>query len=184
MRTNKSQIKFLTDKDIEQIVNAIPHDRRGWRDRALFEVLFSTGLRISEALALPRRPFDKAPENETLELAITGKGGFQRTIYISPVAMVTVKKYLAYRTDDGDKLFNIGVRMAQLMVKARAKAAGMDKFISPHVMRHSLATDLLRKGVDIRYVATFLGHRNIANTQRYTWVVNSDLEKIHKKLYK
>lgn len=182
MKNPKTPIKFLTDKDIRQVIEALPDDRRGIRDRALMEVLFSTGLRISECLALDKKPF-KFAVGDTFELTIVGKGGFQRTIYFSPPALEAVRKYLSLRQDDDPRLFTIGVRNVQKMVKSRAKDAGLDKFISPHVFRHSLATDLLRKGVDIRVVAGFLGHRGLSNVMRYTWVTSPQLMSIHKKLY-
>ena len=184
MKTPKRQISFLEKKEVDQIVAAIkPEGSRNLRDRALIEVLFSTGLRISECLALPDAPFIK-DEKKTMELSICGKGGWQRTIYFSPKALQAIRAYLAIRNDSDMLLFPITSRAAQMMVKKRAKAAGIEKRVSPHVFRHSLATDLLKQGVDIRFVSEFLGHRSLNNTMIYTHIVNSQLKDIHKKLYK
>ena len=184
MITPKRNIRFLEAGEIHQIIDAIPDDLRGRRDRALLEVLFSTGLRISEALALKRDDLLRGIPHQTLELVIIGKGGYQRVVYVSPGALQAVFRYFAGRRDNDEGAFLVGKRQVQLMVKVRAKEAGIDKFISPHVFRHSLATDLLRRGVDIRFVSEFLGHRSLANTQIYTHVVNEDLRRIHKRLYK
>ena len=183
MKTPKRQISFLERKEVEQIIAAIKTEGvRNLRDRALLEVLFSTGLRISEALSLPDAPFVKEIAG-TMEMSIVGKGGWQRVVYFSPAAMKAVKAYLAARKDSELLLFPMTPRAAQIMVKKRAKAAGITKRVSPHVFRHSLATDLLRRGVDIRFVSEFLGHRSINNTMIYTHVVNEQLKNIHEKLY-
>jgi len=183
MITPKRNIKFLEEAEIRQIINAIPDDSRGRRDRALLEVLFSTGLRISEALTLSDAPFVKETKG-TLELSITGKAGWQRVIFISPIALKVVKNYLKFRTDSNLHLFPITARRAQMMIKERAKKAGIEKRVTPHMLRHSFATDLLRKGVDIRLVQQFLGHRSLNNTMIYTHVTNNQLKEVHKKLYK
>lgn len=185
MKTSKRNIKFLTGAEVRQLINSIPVDDlagKGFRDRALLEVLFSTGLRISEALALKRVDLDKNP-TETLELDIIGKGGWQRTIYVSPVALHAVLTYFEDRWDKSEMAFPMGVRAVQIMIKRRAKQAGIDKFISPHVMRHSFATNLLNKGVNIYYVQEFMGHRALSSTSCYLHVINSTLKKIHKDLY-
>lgn len=183
MKTPKRQISFLEAKEVRQIIDKIkPEGSRNLRDRALIEVLFSTGLRIAECLNLPDAPFMNN-EKKTLELSITGKGGWQRVIYFSPKALQAVRDYLAVRKDSDILLFPITSRAAQLMCKKRAKVAGIDKRVSPHVFRHSLATDLLKRGVDIAFVSKFLGHRSLQNTMIYTHVVNKDLLDIHKKLY-
>lgn len=184
MRTSNRQIRFLEAKEIRKIIDIIPDDLRGRRDRALLEVLFSTGLRISEALALNRHEIIREAGNKTVEITIIGKGGWQRVVYISPVAIKAILRYVAGRDDEDDRLFMITPRRAQKMVKERAKQAGVEKHITPHIFRHSLATDLLRKGVDIRFVSEFLGHKSLNNTMIYTHVVNEQLKKIHEKLYK
>lgn len=184
MKTPKRQISFLERAEVEKIIDRIKLvGSRNLRDRALIETLFSTGLRISEALALPDAPFVK--ENAgTMEMTIVGKGGWQRVIYFSPKAIKAIKAYLAVRQDSELTLFPITARGAQKMVKERARQAGITKRCTPHVFRHSLATDLLKKGVDIAFVSKFLGHRSLNNTMIYTHIVSPQLLEIHKKLYK
>lgn len=181
MITQRRHIRFLEAHEVRSIIAAIPDDARGRRDRALIEVLFSTGLRISEALALPAQVLKDG--SGTQEATVIGKGGWQRVVYFSPVAVKATRAYLAARSENDHRLFPITVRMAQIMVKARAKSVGIEG-VHPHTFRHSLATDLLRRGVDIAFVSKFLGHRNIQNTLIYSHIVAPQLQAIHKKLYK
>lgn len=188
MKSVKRQISFLERSEIEQMIEIIPDDGRGRRDRALLEVLFSTGLRISEALALSWGDVWKTIEKaHTAELVIVGKGGWQRVVYISPPAIKAIKNYIRQRielTDNDVRLFPITPRGCQKMIKERARLAGIEKRVTPHVMRHSFATDLLSQGVDIRIVSEFLGHRSLMNTLIYTHVVSKTLRDIHERLYK
>jgi integrase/recombinase XerD len=196
MQNHKRQITFLTREEVKNMIAVIPPTgtaktlKYNLRDRALLLVLFSTGLRVSECLALPRAPFQKQSDSgaktilDSLELSITGKGGWQRTVYFSHEALQAVYAYLEARWDEDVRLFPIKPRMAQLIVKKRAEQAGIEKQVTPHVFRHSLATDLLRNGVDIAFVSKFLGHRSLDNTMIYTHVVNSQLKEIHERLYK
>ena len=201
MNKQRRTISFLTPAEIRKIIDTCEDDSRGRRDRAIMEVLFSTGLRISEALRLNRERFliasthDKS-EKATYEETIIGKGGWQRTVYVSPEALKAVKDYLlknVYTIKEGENwksssdnplLFTITDRAINKILKKRAIRAGIEKRVSPHVFRHSLATDLLNKGVDIRVVQEFLGHRSITSTQIYTHVASSQLRTIHEKLYK
>lgn len=193
MNTQRRQIKFLERKEVNTLIRTIGTEKpRDLRDRALLEVLFSTGMRIHEALKLPRLDFYN-PKLEgwgmgtkmvTKEMTIIGKGGWQRVVFFSPEAMEAVRAWVMAREDEDDMLFPITSRCAQLMIKRRAKDAGIEKRVTPHILRHSLATDLLRNGVDIRFVSEFLGHRSLNNTLIYTHVVNEQLRSIHKKLYK
>ena len=188
MKTQKRQIKFLERREVEQIINAIEIKR--WedaRDKALIEVLFSTGMRIHEALALRTDEMRiLLQEKGTSEFPIIGKGGWQRVIFFSPKAKRAIASYIEHEEAvvDAELLFNISIRRAQVIAKRRALLAGITKKVSPHIFRHSLATDLLRRGVDIRFVSEFLGHRSINNTMIYTHVVNEQLRSIHKKIYK
>ena len=188
MQTKRRQIKFLEKKEVEKIIDTIPTTGyKNLRDRALIEVLFSTGMRISEALKIQIKELANISSmNEPLELAVIGKGGWQRVVFFSPQALKAVKKYffIAPLRDNQEALFPITIRGARYMVKRRAKQAGIDKPVSPHVFRHSLATDLLRKGVDISFVSKFLGHRSLNNTMIYAHIVDPQLLAIHKKLYK
>jgi len=189
MKNKKRQISFLERSEVEQIIAAIkPEGKRNLRDRALIEVLFSTGMRISEALAL--KSIEMIPlldEKGTSEFPIIGKGGWQRVVYFSPGAKKAIEKYLEIMEgyqNIGEKLFPITPRAVQMMVKKRALTAGIEKRVSPHVFRHSLATDMLKRGVDIAFVSKFLGHRSLDNTMIYSHIVSPQLKEIHKKLYK
>ena len=191
MKTPKRQISFLERKEVEKIISAIkPEGSRNLRDRALIEVLFSTGMRISEALALKRELFAIADDRIaispkiTKELSIIGKGGWQRCIFFSPQAIKAIRCWLNVRVDNEPRLFPITPRGAQKIVIERAKAAGITKRVTPHVFRHSLATDLLKRGVDIAFVSKFLGHRSLNTTMIYAHIVSPQLKQIHEKLYK
>lgn len=198
MRQPKRNIRFLTKQEIRKIVDTIPLTKRnattgysypnrlGLRDRALLEVLFSTGLRISECLRLPRDIFHAVIEigtDTTFEHNIIGKMGYQRVVFFSPVALQALQDYLKHREDPWTPLFCLTARQCQRMVKQRAVEAGITKFVSPHIFRHSLATHLLSRGADLRYVQEFLGHRSITSTQVYTHVTAPQLKQIHKDLY-
>ena len=190
MKTLKRTIKFLERKEVEKIITAIkPEGSRNLRDRALIEVLFSTGLRISEALALEWDIMNGADGKKTHEITIIGKGGWQRVVYFSPQAQRAVVYYNAVATGylakkESKLIFPITARCAQKMVIERARTAGITKRVTPHVFRHSLATDLLKRGVDIAFVSKFLGHRSLNNTMIYAHIVSPQLLEIHKKLYK
>lgn len=184
MKTPKRQISFLEAKEVRQIIDKIkPEGSRNLRDKALIEVLFSTGLRIAEALSLSAdEMIPLLDEKGTSEFPIIGKGGYQRVIYFSPKAKAAIAAYLPVQKSE--ELFPITPRCAQKMVIERAKAAGITKRVTPHVFRHSLATDLLKRGVDIAFVSKFLGHRSLNNTMIYAHIVSPQLLEIHKKLYK
>ena len=184
MTTQKRNIRFLSKEDIDLIINHLPDDLRGRRDRAIMQVAFSTGLRISELLRLKRSDFTKGDTSKVLEISIIGKMDWQRTIYISPTALQATLRYFAGRSDDDDRAFMISKRGAQKMVKVRAIEAGMEKFISCHVFRHSFACHLLKQGVSLFYIQQFCGHRAISSTSAYLHATNFDLEEIHKKIMK
>jgi site-specific recombinase XerD len=184
MQTQKRRIKFLEEKEVRQIIDKIGVRKkfRVLRDRAILETLFSTGLRVSEMCSLPDAPFESC-KGETLELSITGKGGWQRTIYFSPTALKAIRDYLPYKKDAELTLFSIKKRGVELMIKKRSLAAGFEG-VHPHTIRHSFACDLLRKGVNLFDVKEFLGHRSITSTQVYLHATNEQLKNIHSKLYK
>jgi site-specific recombinase XerD len=183
----RREIKFLTKDEVKKIINTCDNSLKGMRDRALLEALFSTGLRISEALNLKIEDF---LAHDIKELTIIGKGGWQRIVFFSPEARKAIRTYLDFLQEynlvelESEWLFDLTPRAVQIMVKKRAIRAGIKKRVSPHVFRHSLATDLLSRGVDIAFVSKFLGHRNIANTMIYSHIVDPQLKKIHEKLYK
>lgn len=167
------------------------------RDKAILEMLFSTGLRVSELCAL-HASLDLSRD----ELTVRGKGGKVRLVFISDEAKNAVKEYLKIRKDMGDALFTslankdkkatkkahafggpLNVRSIERIVKKYATIAGITARVTPHVMRHCFATDLLRNGADLRSVQALLGHAHIATTQIYTHVTDSHLREIHKKFH-
>lgn len=183
--TKRRTIKFLERKEVEQIITKIKtKGARNLRDRALIEVLFSTGMRISECLSLKLGDIAVMLKEGKREQAIIGKGGWQRIVFFSPRALKALESYvLTIGNSEQEALFPITSRAAQLMVERRGIKAGISKKVTPHMFRHSLATDLLRQGVDIRFVSEFLGHRSLNNTMVYTHVVNEQLNEIHRKIY-
>lgn len=189
------QVRFLTLEDLERLF-AAPNDKKvqGLRDRALLEVLFSTGMRISELVSLNRDQFKIKPNTKELEISISGKGGRIRLVYFSERALEWLKKYLDTREDKEKALFinyrakkdaprRLSVRSIEKSIKKYAISAGLPLSVTPHVMRHSFSTDLLSQGVDIRILQEFLGHKSILATQIYAHVTNKKLREIHKKFH-
>jgi len=170
--------------------------RKNPRNNAIMEMLFSTGLRVSELCSL-NRDLDISKD----EFTIRGKGEKLRIVFLSDDAKKSLKDYLSSRTDMDEALFtqqgprvvkqeeqNISLRLTQRsverIVKQIALEAGISKRVTPHTIRHSFATDLLRNGADMRSVQIMLGHSNIATTQIYTHVTNKELLDVHKKFHK
>lgn len=187
------QIDFLSQDELQRLLDA-PNENteKSLRDKAILEMLFSTGLRISELCSLPR---DINIEKD--EISIRGKGEKVRVVFISDNAKTAIKNYLKSRKDLGGGLFapvrdngtnnkneDMTPRSIQRMIKTYAAKAGIMKHVTPHVIRHSFATDLLSNGADIRSVQMMLGHANIATTQIYTHVTDAKLKEIHKKFHK
>jgi len=192
-RAEKS-IKFLQLEQIEKLLLA-PDTKNhiGLRDRAILEVLFSTGLRVAELVALDREQFVNISDKKDLELSIVGKGDRPRIVYFSERALHWLKKYLQTRKDKGKALFinyrgkksksRLTGRSIERIVKKCAIKAGVPIFTTPHTLRHSMATDLLTQGVDLRTIQEFLGHKNIVTTQVYTHVTSKRLRDIHRKFH-
>lgn len=195
-KTNKN-VHFLNFEQIQKLVLA-PDIKTtiGMRDRAIMETLFSTGLRVAELASLNREQIKIKPGAKFLEISIIGKGGCARTIYFSGRALKWVAKYLVSRQDQDPALFinyasnlsavksrRLTVRSIERIIKKYSKIAGIPIMTSPHTLRHSYATDLLMQGVDLRLVQEFLGHRNIATTQIYTYVTNKKLRDIYLKYH-
>jgi site-specific recombinase XerD len=166
-------------------------DLKTLRDKAILELLFSTGLRVSELCSLTN-DLDLTAE----EFSIRGKGGKVRVVFMSPDARDALKKYMKERKDMNEALFvQVGKdveskeptpltrRSIERIVKQYAIKAGISKKVTPHVIRHSFATDLLSNGADIRSVQMMLGHSNISTTQIYTHVTDKALKEIHKKFH-
>lgn len=190
-------IKFLQPEELERLFKAVEaKDEAGMRDKALLEVLFSTGLRVSELAKL-----DKDQVNlKTGEFGVIGKGGKARVVFLSKRATESLNAYLAKRKDPFKPLFirysgpkadedltdekrRLSVRSIERMIDKYRKKANILFRIGPHVLRHSYATDLLSHGADLRSVQEMLGHKNIATTQIYTHVTNVRLKEVHEKFH-
>lgn len=170
-------------------------DVKSLRDKAILEMFFSTGLRVSELCALPRY-LDWTRD----EISVRGKGGKIRLVFLSSRAKEAVKAYLAKRADMAEALFvhygpgagkaekqrepqNITKRSVERIIKRYAVKAGIDKRVTPHTLRHMFATDLLENGADIRSVQVLLGHASIQTTQIYTHVTDKHLKEIHNRFH-
>lgn len=155
------------------------NEQKKLRDKAILELFFSTGLRVSELCGLPR-DLDLTKD----EFSVRGKGEKVRVVFLSDESKVAVKAYLAKRGDiDNDRLFNLTPRSVERLVKHYAIKAGISKKVTPHVIRHSFATDLLQNGADLRSVQMLLGHANITTTQIYTHITDKHLREIHKNFH-
>lgn len=186
----RRDIEVVEYKDLERLLLP-PKDPtlRNLRDSAILELLFSTGLRVSEICAL-----DRYLDLERGEFSVRGKGEKIRVVFVSDGAKRSIKAYLDKRTDanpalfvsltkDGKVLDRIIPRAVQRLVETRGKQAGIGRRIHPHELRHSFATDLLLNGADIRAVQEMLGHSNISTTQIYTHLTNKELRDIHKSFH-
>jgi site-specific recombinase XerD len=186
------QINVLTYEDLERLLDA-PRgkDLRSLRDKAILEMLFSTGLRVSELCSLNRYiNLDKG------EITIRGKGEKLRVVFLSERAKDTIKKYLDKRSDAEEALFislsrakepkvigRIIPRAVERLVNKYTRAAGIPQQVTPHQLRHQFATDLLTNGADIRWVQELLGHSSITTTQIYTHITNRELREIHQAFH-
>lgn len=191
-------ISFLDVPDIQKMLDT-PDTKTeiGLRDRTIMELFFSSGMRISELVALNADQMSILKDKntkKTYELSIVGKGKHVRTIFISPHAAEWLRKYLASRKDVSKPLFinhrskdpdhnRLTNRYIQLMISKCAMIAGISKKVTPHTLRHTYATDLLSRGADLRSVQELLGHKNVSTTQVYTHVTNKQLRDIHEKFH-
>lgn len=193
-------ISFLDTRDIGAMLK-IPDTKTliGLRDRAIMELFFSSGMRVSELVALnvDHMSFLRDKNSKrTFELSIIGKGKHARTIFISPHAAGWLRTYLASRKDVQKPLFinyrgknildddhRLTPRSIQKTISRCAMLAGISKKVTPHTLRHTYATDLLGNGADLRSVQELLGHKNVATTQIYTHVTNKGLRDIHEKFH-
>lgn len=194
---SEETISFLEVHDIEKMLE-VPDvaKSQGLRDRAILELFFSSGMRISELVALDIDQMSMLKDNDasrTYELSIVGKGRHIRTIFISPRAAELLRAYIKTRHDVHKPLFinyrsrtdskRLSPRSVQNMIGRYALLAGLSKKVTPHTLRHTYATDLLAHGADLRSVQELLGHRNVATTQIYTHVTNKRLRDIHEKFH-
>lgn len=195
-RTTRKQVSFLNTDELDRLFAQPKLDTaQGLRDRAILELLFSSGLRVSELVGLDREHINI----KRREFTVRGKGQKDRPIFISENAAKWLSHYLSKRQDNAKPLFvrysgqkkadlsgnylRLSVRSVQRMVSRYALLAGITKHVSPHTLRHSFATDLLMNGADLRSVQSMLGHSNIATTQIYTHVTDPHLKEVHKKFH-
>ena len=188
-KVGERHLDLITPEELRRLLKASEDgDIRSLRDKAIMELLFSTGLRVSELCSLSR-DLDLSAD----ELSVRGKGEKIRVVFLSPEAKSTLKKYLDKRTDVDDALFirlnkekarngdmALESRSVERIIKRLAIKAGISKKVTPHVIRHCFATDLLSNGADLRSVQMLLGHANISTTQIYTHITDSELKKVHK----
>lgn len=196
-RAESHSLKFLNRLQVDRLLNMPSISTlQGLRDKVILEMLFSTGLRVSELVGLNRDTVNL----ETREFGVIGKGSRVRLVFLSDSACDWLKRYLASREDDYLPLFirfagkksnpdktgnfiRLTARSVQRIVEKYVKKARLPIKITPHGLRHSFATDLLSAGADIRAIQEMLGHKNISTTQIYTHVTNPQLREIHKKFH-
>ena len=196
-RTHRPQVTFLHVDEIDRILAEIPLDNEtGLRDRAILELLFSSGLRVSELINLNRDHVNL----ERREFMVRGKGQKDRPVFISDQAAEAISDYLAERHDKLPALFlnnsrnrpdadmknderRLTSRSVERIVNKYVRLAGITKHVTPHTLRHSFATDLLMNGADLRSVQSMLGHSNISTTQIYTHVTDPHLREVHERFH-
>ena len=195
-KTESVSLKFITPEQIDKLLNQ-PNASTiiGLRNRAILELLFSTGLRVSELMRLNRDQINF----KSGELGIIGKGGYPRVVFLSDRCKYWLERYFTARQDSHKPCFirysgkteitanseavRLSVRSIQRIIEKYRRRAGIGVKVTPHVLRHSFATDLLFHGADLRSVQELLGHKNIATTQIYTHVTNKRLREMHEKYH-
>lgn len=188
-------VNFLNLEQLEKLFLSPDISKiSGLRDRAILEALFSTGIRIAELVSLNREQIKLKLTTRDLEIVIIGKGDRPRTVYFSERAIFWLREYLQIREDKEKALFinyknkkgtsrRLTARSIEKSIKKYAIKAGVPLMTTPHVLRHSFATDLLEQGVDLRTLQEFLGHKSLAATQIYTHVTSKRLRDIHRKFH-
>ncbi len=192
-------VDFLEEHELEKLLAAPDLSKLdGLRDKTILELLFSSGMRVSELISINRAQVAGKKE----EITIRGKGDKPRVVFISPTARKSINNYLDKRNDDLTPLFisiprgkqkkedpsdpdfrRLTQRSIQRIINKYAKIAAINKHVTPHVLRHSMATDLLSAGADIRSVQAILGHSNISTTQIYTHVTDKKLKEVHQAFH-
>jgi len=196
-KEEQRKVKVLFREDLERLLAAPDTStKEGKRDKAILELFFSTGLRLEELRGLNTRDLNF----RTREISVRGKRGKVRVVFLSDDAVEAIERYLEIRLDHLDPLFirnfqkavNVlppgnEFRLSRISiyegVKKYARAAGIMSSPSPHTLRHSFATDLLRNGADLRSVQEMLGHKDLGTTQIYTHVTNPQLKEVHQKFH-
>ena len=191
-KIKERSLDLISTDELERLLLAPEgSDEKSLRDKAILELFFSTGLRVSELASL-NRDIDLKKD----EFSIRGKGEKIRLVFLSETAKTAIKKYLDKRTDMEESLFlrlvksknennetRLTPRSIERIVKHYAIKAGISKKVTPHIIRHSFATDLLQNGADIRSVQMMLGHTNISTTQIYTHITDRQLKNVHKSFH-
>jgi len=210
--TPEREINFLEREELDRLLEAYKgKDELEVRNRTILELLFSTGMRVSELVALNREEINL----DRGELSISGKGGKRRVVFLSEGAIKWLDQYLKARFDEDEALFikavssknkvvseekdednepkekdsgkqktgRLTARQIERIVGDAAKRAGIVKQVTPHTLRHSMATDLLRAGADLRSVQGMLGHSSITTTQIYTHITDKHLREVHRKYH-
>ena len=178
----KQMPKYLTEDEVRRLLNAAKDNHR---DYAIISLLAYSGLRVSELCALHVEDVDLS---ERVVYVHSGKGDKDRIVVISEKAAEAIEVYLMDREDELEYLFSSQksekITRVQVfrIVKKYAKMAGIKKNVTPHVLRHTLATTMLRRGVDIRYIQQFLGHSSVATTQIYTHVDDGSMKRVYDKV--
>jgi site-specific recombinase XerD len=195
-KVSRKQVTFLHYDEVVRLLDQIPLTSEvGLRDRAIVELLFSSGLRVSELVNLNRDHVN----TKRREFMVRGKGQKDRPVFIAQATADRVNDYLAARLDNLPPLFlsysrnnitstggdyrRLTARSIQRLINTYARLAGITKHVSPHTMRHSFATDLLMNGADLRSVQSMLGHSNISTTQVYTHVTDEHLREVYEKFH-
>lgn len=187
------ELEFLDENELHRLLDSPKgSDFQKLRDHAILELLFSTGLRVSELCSLDRDVVDVGTDS----FSVRGKGGKIRVVFISDSAKEVLKKYLDLREDIDPALFvrdaslpnkeeklRLTPRSVQRIIRKYSAVAGISKKVTPHWLRHQFATDLLRNGADLRSVQMMLGHANISTTQIYTHFTDRQLKDIHQKFH-
>ncbi len=187
-KTGNRHLDLISIEELNRLLKAPDlNTTKGLRDKALLELFFSTGLRLSELCSL-NNDLDLSKD----EFSVRGKGEKVRVVFLSEDAKISIRAYLKSRKDMEEPMFvnnstgsvgRLTPRSIERIVKQYAIKAGISKKVTPHVLRHSFATDLLSNGADIRSVQIMLGHANIATTQVYTHVTDKQLRDVHKKFH-
>lgn len=186
-------LDLISPAELKRLMSA-PDQKtlEGKRDQAILELLFSTGLRVSELCGLSIDDVDLTRD----EFSVRGKGEKVRVVFLSDGARIALQNYLKSRKDMDDAMFvrlgrkvndggdlRLSPRAVQRLLKYYAIKAGITRKVTPHVIRHSFATDLLSNGADLRSVQALLGHANIGTTQIYTHITDKHLREVHKKFH-
>lgn len=196
-KADPQHMKFLNNEDMERLLSQpLLSSKTGLRDKAMLEVLFSTGLRVSELVSLSREQVDL----DRGEFGVIGKGRKPRVVFLSERSTEWLRRWLESREDqwrpvfirfsrdkpdlreDGEEM-RLTSRSVQRTVEKYVQKAHLPIKITPHGIRHSFATDLLINGAGLRDVQEMLGHKNIQTTQIYTHVTQPQLRAVHQKFH-